>query len=203
MDKNLNRSQQISHACVPHCKDKIPKFLNKYSQKRNIGASVTISTFICLWAIYVFPRWVCLFCWRKYVDRSWDYTNRSQTHECWNWGWGRAIPRKGINIWDFRCSALTTCIILTNIEGGIFVFPVGILPVTIPAGTGGRGETAVSTNIRRRKTSEPTTIEAIERCMWMHTATAWGLVLLACMTCTSGPTTRQKHAAQSVFIPYC
>ncbi len=23
----------------------------------------------------------------------WDYTNLSQTHECWNWGWGRAIPR--------------------------------------------------------------------------------------------------------------
>ncbi len=25
---------------------------------------------------YVFPRSVCLFCWRKYVDRSWDYINR-------------------------------------------------------------------------------------------------------------------------------
>jgi hypothetical protein len=33
---------------VVHCKDKIPKFLNKYSQKRNIGASVPIYTFICL-----------------------------------------------------------------------------------------------------------------------------------------------------------
>jgi hypothetical protein len=22
----------------------------------------------------------------------------------WNWGWGRAIPRKGIYKWDFRCS---------------------------------------------------------------------------------------------------
>ncbi len=30
--------------------------------------------------------------------------NRSQTHECWNWGWGRAIPRKGIHKGDFRCS---------------------------------------------------------------------------------------------------
>jgi hypothetical protein len=72
------------------------------------------------------------------------------------------------------CVSLITCIILTNIAGGIFVYPVGILPVTMPAGTGGRGETAVSTNIRRRITSEPTTIEAIERCMWMHTATACG-----------------------------
>ncbi len=40
----------------------------------------------------------------KYVDRSWEYINRSQTHECGNWDWGRAVPRKGIHKWDFRCS---------------------------------------------------------------------------------------------------
>ena len=33
------------------------------------------------------------------------YINRSQTHECGNWDWGRAIPRKGIHKWDFLCSA--------------------------------------------------------------------------------------------------
>ncbi len=87
---------------IIHCKDKIPKFQNKYSQKRSIGVSVPISTFIRLWAIYIFPRSVCLFCWRKYVDRSWDYINLSQT--CGNWGWGPAIPKKGIHKWDFRCS---------------------------------------------------------------------------------------------------
>ncbi len=99
----------ISYSCfqiasILHCKDKIPKFRNKYSQKRNIGVSVPISTFMRLWVIYIFPWSVCLFCWRKYVDRSWDYVNRSQTHECGNWGWGRAISRKGIHKWDFRCS---------------------------------------------------------------------------------------------------
>ncbi len=89
----------------PHCKDKMPKIWNKYSQKRNIGVSVPIPTFKCLWANYIFPRCVCLFWWRKYVGRSWEYINRSQTHECGNWGWGRAIPRKGIYKRNCRCSA--------------------------------------------------------------------------------------------------
>ncbi len=31
----------------------------------------------------------------KYVDRSWEYINLSQTHECGIWGWGRAIPFLG------------------------------------------------------------------------------------------------------------
>jgi hypothetical protein len=83
----------------------MPKICNKYYQKRNIGASVPISTFMCLRANYIFPRWVCRFCWRKYVDRSWEYIYRSQTHECGNWGRGRAIPRKGIYKRDSRCSA--------------------------------------------------------------------------------------------------
>ncbi len=80
---------------TPHCKDKMPKIWNKYSQKRNIGASVAISTFMCLLVNYIFPRWVCLFCWRKYVDWSWEYINRSKTHECGNWGWEAVLfPEK-------------------------------------------------------------------------------------------------------------
>jgi hypothetical protein len=60
---------------------------------------------VCEQIIHIFPWWVCLFCWRKYVDRSSEYINRSQTHECGNWGWGRAIPRKGIYKRNCRCSA--------------------------------------------------------------------------------------------------
>ncbi len=60
---------------------------------------------MCLWANYIFPLWVCLFCWRKYVDWSWEYINCSKTHECGNWGWGRAIPRKGIYKRNCRCCA--------------------------------------------------------------------------------------------------
>ncbi len=90
------------------------KIWNKYSQKRNIKVSVLISTFMCLWANYIFPRWVCLFCFRKYVDQSWEYINRSQTHKCGNWGWGRAIPRKVIYKRNCRCSVVvsSSCLLL-------------------------------------------------------------------------------------------
>ncbi len=56
--------------------------------------------------LYIFPLSLRLFFCRKYEDRSWEYINRSQTHECGYWGWGRAIPRKGIHKLDFRCNVL-------------------------------------------------------------------------------------------------
>ncbi len=38
-----------------HCKDTIPKILNKYSQERNCAATVPIPSFMFLRAIYIFP----------------------------------------------------------------------------------------------------------------------------------------------------
>ncbi len=85
---------QLCHAAPSNCATPHHNFPHSH-----------ISTFMCLWANYIFPRWVCLFCWRKYVDWSWEYVNRSKTHEWGNWGWGLAIPRKGIYKRNCRCSA--------------------------------------------------------------------------------------------------
>ncbi len=116
--------------CTGHCTEPTPKTGNKYSQKRNC-----VARFMCLWAIYTFPQSICLLCCRKYVDRSWEYINSSQTHECGNWDWGRAIPRKGIHKWNFRCSVglifclLYVCLWVNNIGSktifSYFVGPVG------------------------------------------------------------------------------
>ncbi len=70
---------------VLYCKDTIPNIQNKYSQTRNCAASVPISTCMCLWAIYIFPRSVCLFCCRKiYVMILEIY--KSLTDTCMNVG---------------------------------------------------------------------------------------------------------------------
>ncbi len=41
----------------------------------------------------------------EWADRSWEYINRSQTHECRNWDWGRAILFLGIFVLNFRYCA--------------------------------------------------------------------------------------------------
>ncbi len=38
------------------------------------------------------------------MDRSWEYINHSQTHECGNWDWVGTTPFLGIHKWDYRCS---------------------------------------------------------------------------------------------------
>ncbi len=73
-----------------------------YSFSGNSAASAPISTFMCLWAIYIFPGSVHIFPPAEKADPSWEYIIRSQTHECGNWDWGPDIPFLGIFVSNFR-----------------------------------------------------------------------------------------------------
>ncbi len=54
---------------------------------------------------FIFPGWVCIFCCSQICGPILEiYINHSQTHECGNWNWVRAIPKKGMHKWDFCCS---------------------------------------------------------------------------------------------------
>jgi hypothetical protein len=72
-----------------------------YSFSGNSAASAPISTFLCLWAIYIVPGSVHIFPPAEQGDRSWEYINRSQTHECGNWDWYPDIPFLGIFVSKF------------------------------------------------------------------------------------------------------
>ncbi len=74
-----------------------------YSFSGNSAASAPISTFMCLWAIYIVPPGsVYMFPPAEWADRLWEYINHSQTHECGNWNWDPDIPFLGIFVSKFR-----------------------------------------------------------------------------------------------------
>ncbi len=71
-------------------------------QNRIIMFSLPIPTLICLWENYISRMGLSILLPpNMYVDRSWEYINRSKTHECGNRDWGRAIPRRGMHKMGF------------------------------------------------------------------------------------------------------
>ncbi len=86
-----------------------------FPEKEYRGLSLNFHIYVPVSELYI-PTMGLLFCWRKYVDRFWEYINGWQTHECGNWGWGCAIPRKGIYKRTFRCSVHSAQALCINIQ---------------------------------------------------------------------------------------
>ncbi len=82
---------------APHCNDNSVYIFLFWDS----AATAPISTFTCLWAIYIFPGSAYIFPPAEPADPSWEYIIRSQTHECGNWDWGPNIPFLGIFVFVF------------------------------------------------------------------------------------------------------
>jgi hypothetical protein len=98
----INFGRKISEA-ARNCKDTIPKIRNKYYQKKDCTVHVSPNFHIHVSVSDLNIPTIGLPILLQ--ENMWEHINRSQTHECRNWDWCRAIPFLGIHKWDFRRSA--------------------------------------------------------------------------------------------------
>jgi hypothetical protein len=79
----------------PHWK-KISIYMFREKKLRGLSPNFHI---MCLWAIYISHDRSTYFPAAEYADRSWEYINRRQKHDC-----GFAVPFLGIYVSNFRYS---------------------------------------------------------------------------------------------------
>jgi hypothetical protein len=108
-----------SDFCIPRDENARPF----YFQNRIIMFCLPISTFLYLWAIYIFQDRSAYFAAAKQADRPWEYINHSQAQECRNWEQGRAVSFLGIHKSNFQYSAIKV-----EVGGGEGRYWSGILP---------------------------------------------------------------------------
>ncbi len=123
----------VSNLCFPSSESALPR----YFQNRILIFCLGIPTLIYLWEIYIFLGFFCLFCCSQiqYVDRSWGYINRSQTHECRNLGprlhnsfSGNTLIRFSVQWSSYPLpTAISLSLSLSHLERGkegIFTYPL-------------------------------------------------------------------------------
>jgi hypothetical protein len=90
-----------------HCKCTVSKIRNKFSQKWNCAASISIFTLMYLWALQdVFPWSVrkSTIQQNRRTSFSWEYITCSQIHECRNWVKAAQFHFLGTFVLNFCCS---------------------------------------------------------------------------------------------------
>jgi hypothetical protein len=93
--------------------------------EKEVHGHSPIFTFLCLWAIYISHDWSTYSPQEICGPIFGIYINCSQTHECGDLDWGRAIPRKGKHKWDFRCSVQSSIPRLSDYHGLSNIYNLG------------------------------------------------------------------------------